>query len=404
MLTVLFNDKIDPEKLSLEDFETSRELIAMFPNYYRALVKKRKIDKSLIYQLKLEDFKNVKITRENEHVFQDLLYERYGDPSDPNNRLDDDYVKYPNLSSVTEMLFPLDKRVKEYEIWWCRYPFRNSDHTFKERPCLVWNTGNGLQAIQLSSYDENDPRKVARLQLEWVDLLTDWNTSIEGLEKPTMVISNTCCNLRNVHFLYRCGNLTSVDIMKVKMLLVEADKAKFNTVFNLKEWLLSNYVTESIAKDGSGNNNHNKLQNLQDITRSKQINCVDLATAVHTICTQNRIEHWMVISQFYLSDRSIWEGHVYTIFRTWSKSLRILDYYADDKDPCADFRTYLNKSVKEVAQIEADNLKLPMLRILKASDAKINNIILDSDKFPIWDSYVSKRKTQEELLNRFVIV
>ena len=88
MLTVLFNDKIDPEKLSLEDFETSRELIAMFPNYYRALVKKRKIDKSLIYQLKLEDFKNVKITRENEHVFQDLLYERYGDPSDPNNRLD----------------------------------------------------------------------------------------------------------------------------------------------------------------------------------------------------------------------------------------------------------------------------------------------------------------------------
>ena len=38
--------------------------------------------------MKLEDFKNVKITRENEHVFQDLLYERYGDPSDPNNRLD----------------------------------------------------------------------------------------------------------------------------------------------------------------------------------------------------------------------------------------------------------------------------------------------------------------------------
>lgn len=217
-----------------------------------------------------------------------------------------------------------------------------------------------------------------------------------------MVISNTHCNLRNVHFLHKCGNLTQRDIMKVKTLLIEADRAKFNTVFNLKEWLLGNYVTETIAKDGSGNNNHNKLQTLQDITKSKQINCVDLTTAVHTICTRNKVEHWIIISQFYTSNRSDWEGHVYSIYKTADKGLRLLDYYADDKDPYADFRIYFNKSVNNVARMEADRLKLPMLHILKTTDAKINNIIIGSDKFSIWDKYVSEKRTQEELLNKFV--
>ena len=399
MLSVLIKNKINPNKLSLEDFETTHALIAMYPNHYRKLLGKNTDQKTT---LTLEDFKNIKITRENEHIFQDLLYGRYGDPSDPNNKLDEVYAEYPLLSSVTEILFPLDRRPKEYEIWWCRYPYRNSSQTFKERPCLIWNIGSGLKAIQLSSYNDEDPRKVARLQFNWVGMLDDWNTEIEGLKKPTMVISNTYCNLRNVDFIYKCGNLTVRDRMKVKLLLIEADKAKFNTVFNLKEWLLSNYVTETIAKDGSGDNNHNKLQSLEDIAKTKQINCVDLATAVHTICTLNGSKHWIVILQFYTLSKYYWEGHVYTVYKTWDNALRILDYYSDDKDPYADFHTYFNKSIDDVIKIEADKLKLPMLRKLRTTDAKINNIIIGPEKFRTWDLYVSKKKTQEELLNKFI--
>ena len=87
MLSVLIKNKINPNKLSLEDFETTHALIAMYPNHYRKLLGKNTDQKTT---LTLEDFKNIKITRENEHIFQDLLYGRYGDPSDPNNKLDED--------------------------------------------------------------------------------------------------------------------------------------------------------------------------------------------------------------------------------------------------------------------------------------------------------------------------
>ena len=87
MLSVLCKNKINPNELTLEDFKTTPKLIAMYPNHYIKLLDENTDKKNT---LTLDDFKNIKITRENEHVFQDLLYGRYGDPSNPNNKLDDD--------------------------------------------------------------------------------------------------------------------------------------------------------------------------------------------------------------------------------------------------------------------------------------------------------------------------
>lgn len=74
MLNVLIMDKINPDELTLEDFETTPKLIAMYPERYRSMLGEN--DKE--YILTLDDFDNVDITEENLADYQALLYDNYG--------------------------------------------------------------------------------------------------------------------------------------------------------------------------------------------------------------------------------------------------------------------------------------------------------------------------------------
>ena len=85
MLNVLCKNKINPEELTLEDFKATHKLIAMYPEYYRALLGKN--DKE--YILTLDDFDDIDITEENLADYQALLYDTYG------MDFDEDEYDYP---------------------------------------------------------------------------------------------------------------------------------------------------------------------------------------------------------------------------------------------------------------------------------------------------------------------
>ena len=95
MLSVLCKNKINPNELTLEDFETTPELIAMYPIYYRKLLKENGIKEEDGYNLTLEDFNGVEITNENLADFQFLLYsDDHFDPNDEDDDYSDDHREY----------------------------------------------------------------------------------------------------------------------------------------------------------------------------------------------------------------------------------------------------------------------------------------------------------------------
>ena len=127
-------------------------------------------------KMTLEDFDNVNITMENEHIFQDLLFAEFGNPWDPNTKLYDGDDEYEKTHLVYEKLYPLMMDPQPYEIWFCDYPFRNFNDTYKKRPCLIWPIDSTLYGIMLSSYEKEKVSKVKKSKLPYVKILQDWNS------------------------------------------------------------------------------------------------------------------------------------------------------------------------------------------------------------------------------------
>ena len=110
MLTVLCKNDINPDELTIEDFETTRKLIAMFPIHYRKLLKENGF-KNDRYNLTLEDFDGIEITNENMADYQCLLYSN--DHFDLYDE-DDDYSDY-NRKYRTYMKDVIKQIVDSYE-------------------------------------------------------------------------------------------------------------------------------------------------------------------------------------------------------------------------------------------------------------------------------------------------
>ena len=216
-----------------------------------------------------------------------------------------------------------------------------------------------------------------------------------------MVIASTRVKLNNINFLYRIGNLSEKDMHIVKVAMREFDFRSFNTIYNFCAWLLNNYVSDTVAIDGSNNNNVNSTQTLQEIAKSKKANCIDIANAIHNICYKNKNQkHWIIIARFYVTHIDSWEGHIYTIVENYNGRKSVLDYYRDSENPLAEIREYYDKDVNDVIQIENQRLK-PAFDKIFGTDTRCTSTVIDDRDFHVWDSYVKKKKSQTELLRVF---
>ena len=350
----------------------------------------------------LDDFDNINITEENLAEYQALLYEEFGNPHDFNSKLyEGDDECYTEEEMVLENLYPVDIRPKEREVWKCIYPFRDKDNDDKFRRCLIYKIDNKLQAIYITSFDKNKRSKVKRSKLPWVKFLKDWNTRNEGLTKNSMVCGDIRCDFKNVKFIKKVGELTDRDYIQATIAITTFNKLKFSNQWTFLAWCINNYVTDTIPVDSSGNNNHNPMQSLYDIEKSKEANCVDLATAVHTISLNRRNKHYIVILRFYDKCLDNWQGHVYTMFQT--KGLwRVFDYYRSKDEPSGEIRTYTQKNADEVMKEEA-KLLMPAISKESFNNSNINylNDVVYGNQLTKWDNMVKAKKTQEEVLYEF---
>ena len=156
-------------------------------------------------------------------------------------------------------------------------------------------------------------------------------------------------------------------------------------------------TTDIEKPDGSNDNNVNQIQTLEDIDKSKKANCVDIAEAVHEICTNINIKHHIVILKFYKHNKMFWDGHVYTAF-TANNIWYNIYYYSDNKKFIGMTNRY--KTLQDLINDEVDRLK-PVFSKKYGFNCRYESRMISDKEIILWDECVKQKKSQKEILQLF---
>jgi hypothetical protein len=319
--------------------------------------------------------------------------------------LSDPYWDDPELDKMPIPVIEavIKSKLKSGDVIFGWIPYNDGTDNGKRRWVVILKVNNELRVIRVShiEYDENDPKSLEKEKerLRKVPtnyIIEDWKG--HGFTKPVYMVGSDQyrINERKVQLWTYRGHLSDDDLEGANQCIERYIQTRFDTPWSYIGWLRSEKVDETTHP--SGNNNNCKLQSLQDVEKSKKINCVDIASTVHTICAKIKLAHRIIWTRYFDSEGNS-QGHLYTIFKGGS------NWYAFRYVPGehgGEVLKYSNSTEDDVVKGETLYLKQHFDKVFPEAVKKVVTITLTDDDIRLWDRYVRTKKTQRELLDAII--
>ena len=314
--------------------------------------------------------------------------------------------EWANLSeSVMESIqhIPIYKLV-EGDVCIVSFPYLNGSGIVEERPAVFMQYPDGkmymVRCSRLKSAKAGIVRSNRIKNNPLHCLITDIQTA--GLSDISIFCTNTYLPLAKnaANYIGYIGHLSDKDFQMAKKMVSQFRPENLSDPFDLMGYMKAHDFTEPTHP--SGNNNNNLIQSLSDAIASNSANCVDIASCMHEFCERNKIEHYIVKTDFILNQNKS-SGHIYCIFydKLWYNRYCVFRYFPkDDSHPalCGDIIPYRKLNIASVIKGEEKFLYPEFVKILGSKKIKARSFVCNKASLHEWDKFVDSAKTQKELI------
>ena len=222
------------------------------------------------------------------------------------------------------------RNFQKNQIWNIDMGEEISEEGHENRPCLIrriYQDTRTLLVVSMRGSEKveyiNGKRIVSVKKLGPYEVeIYKWKNA--GLKKPTRVMCNTLrlVSFDNVNFYY--GKLDNITAKIVEKKIDMYNNSVFSDPIDFMSWCKQKRVKSTIPKDGT-NNNNNTIQDINDVIRTKEMNCVDSSLIVYKMCIENRYitDPQIIWIRWFRSETST-PSHLFTMFIKKNKN----KYYA----------------------------------------------------------------------------
>ena len=289
------------------------------------------------------------------------------------------------VSEATLRLYPEGTVIYGYFPYKSTRIKEHSPSTWNHYGIVIYDKVYGIIVVMCTSkVKKHEHNKLAYLIPAWAD---------KGFTAETCALATSVYNVSRIENIEVRGKMHPEDIRRIKsMVKVFLDK-RFKMFEYLLSWLKWNEVADTKPIDGM-NNNNNPLQDVTDIDITHTANCVDMATLVHHVASVTRVHHYIVRVRFVNATKTSAPGHLFVIYRDWSRKWRIFRYMDKIGDIVICGTNKMSALSKEFEKL------VPHFTERFGYRPAIEYMLIDKDGFELWDSCVKRKTTQRFLLDK----
>lgn len=296
-----------------------------------------------------EEEENEILYRVNEEgYFEEMTIEEAKDFRNKNN----DVLKKSEIKDKITYEEFRRKGLKEFDIIKdVRFPFFDIFDQYKPRYVVaVPVENNTFRFIMITTGERTN------IVYRRYEFAVEWDK--ENLVHESFARPNIIQNHDQVVFTKKSrviGSFTENDINKLIQKRIEYRNERLIHPIGFLYWLFENDVKDTTAIDGSDDNNCNPIQTIEDIEKSKEANCVDIAIVTYKMAKKAKdIEDCTIgITTWIFSDKDI-VSHIYMLFK-YKSSIYVFNY--DQKNQLGSFEIDYKNSFEEEAIEYSKNMK-----------------------------------------------